>query len=289
MTGSADHFPGRFEGKTVFISGGARGQGRSHARRFALEGANIVTFDVCEPVPKSQAPTATPEDLAETVEIIEGLDRRIVAEQADVRDFAAVERVIAAGLEAFGQIDVVVANAGIGGDAGVFWEISEESFDNVVDVDLKGVWNTVRAAVPSMIESGPGGAIVITSSAAGLKGYPHIADYVAAKHGVVGLMRVMAQELAEHGIRANSVHPTNVNTPIFVNDTVKKLFIPDLEDPESLSVEDFEAAVRPMNLLPVGWVEPEDITAAVTWLASPEARYVTGVTLPVDAGHLVRA
>jgi (+)-trans-carveol dehydrogenase len=280
---ASEFFSGRFDGKVALISGGARGQGRAHARRMAAEGADIITFDVCEYIPPAQAQLAQPEDLDETVQIVENLGGRIVADIADVRDFAAVTRVVDKGLSAFGKIDVVIANAGIGGEIRRFWETSEESWHAVLGVNLIGVWNTVRAAIPSMIEAGNGGSIVMTSSAAGLKGYMHISDYTAAKHGVVGLMRSMAQELGEYSIRVNSVHPTSTNTPLLINDVTKKLFFPDA-DPAELTTEKFEVASRFQHLLPIGFVEPEDITAAVTWLASDEARYVTGITLPVDAG-----
>lgn len=275
----------RFEGKTVLVSGAARGQGRSHALRFAEEGANVVAFDICGQVESCPVPQASPEDLQETIRLVEGLDRRIVAEQADVRDFAAVQRVVEKGVAEFGQIDVVASNAGIFGHIGPFWEIPEKSWEEVIGTNLIGAWNVVRAVVPAMIERGEGGAVVITASAAGLRGYMNIADYVASKHGLIGLMRVMAQELAEHRIRVNAVCPTNVGTELFVNDVIKELFAPGT-DPADISDEEFQSQCRPPHLLPIGWVEPEDVSAAVLWLASGDSRYVTGVCLPVDGGML---
>jgi SDR family mycofactocin-dependent oxidoreductase len=275
----------RFEGKTVLVSGAARGQGRSHAVRFAAEGADVVAFDICAQVESCPVPQAGPEDLAETVRLVEEQGRRIVAEQADVRDFAAVQAVVEKGISELGQIDLVASNAGIFGHIGPFWEIPEKSWQEVIGTNLIGAWNVVRAAVPAMIERGEGGSVVITASTAGLRGYPNIADYVASKHGLIGLMRVMSQELAEHGIRVNAVCPTNVGTELFVNDVIKGLFAPGT-DPSELSDEEFARQCRPPHLLPIGWVGPEDVSAAVLWLASPESRYVTGICLPVDGGIL---
>lgn len=275
----------RFEGRTVLVSGAARGQGRSHAVRFAAEGADVIAFDICAQVESCPVPQASPEDLEETVRLVEGLDRRIVAEQADVRDFAAVQRVVEKGVAELGPIDVVASNAGLFGHVGPFWEIPEKSWEEVLGTNLVGAWNVVRAAVPAMIERGEGGAVVITASAAGLRGYTNIADYVASKHGLIGLMRVMAQELAEHRIRVNAVCPTNVGTELFVNDVIKELFAPGT-DPAQMSEEEFYRQCRPPHLLPIGWIEPEDVSAAVLWLASGDSRYVTGTCLPVDGGML---
>jgi (+)-trans-carveol dehydrogenase len=275
----------RFAGKVAFVTGAARGQGRSHAIRLAEEGADVIAIDICADIEQASMPMGTLEELQETASAVEALDRRVVTAVADVRDFDALRSAVDQGIAELGGIDVVVANAGIGGDTCPLWEVKEDVWDAVMDVNLKGVWNTVRAAVPTMIEAGNGGSIVITASAAGLKGYPSIGDYCASKHGVLGLMKVFSQELGEHSIRVNAVNPTNVNTKIFNNERIKKLFVPDA-DPSTLTDEEFDQAVRPMHLLPTGWVDPADITAAVVWLASDEARYVTGISLLVDAGHL---
>lgn len=275
----------RFEGKVVLITGAARGQGRAHAVRMASEGANVIAVDICDQMDICPCPMGTSEDLDETVRLVEDLDQRILAVKADVRDGAAMKQAVDDGIAEFGQIDVVVANAGIFGDTKPTHELSEESFRDVVDVVLIGVWNSVRHVVPHMIERGEGGSLVMISSAAGMRAYPGIGDYTAAKHGVVGLMRVMAVELAEHSIRVNSVHPTNVDTPLFNADALRALFVPGNPTPTDA---EFAEAATGMNLLPIPWVQPEDMAAAVAWIASDEARYVTGVTLPVDAGVLVK-
>ena len=267
---------GRLEGKVALVSGAARGQGRSHAVRLAQEGADIIAFDVCRQVETVPYPLATPEDLAETVGLVEGLGRRVVAGEADVRDSAAVQVLVDGGVREFGRLDVVCANAGIGGVAENTWSITEEEWEVMIGIDLSGVWRTVRAAVPAMVGGGAGGSIVITSSAAGLKGMPGAAHYVSAKHGLVGLMRTLANELAPYFIRVNTVHPTGVNTPMVVNEFMA----------QALSSAD--GSFNLQNALPVEMVEPVDVSNAVVWLASEEARYVTGVALPVDAGFLQR-
>jgi SDR family mycofactocin-dependent oxidoreductase len=274
---------GSLEGKVAFITGAARGQGRSHAVRLAEEGADIIAVDICAQMSAVEYPMSTPEDLEETVRLVEALDRRIVATQADVRDRAGLQAALDAGLAQFGHVDIVLANAGIltsNGDTGVD---EEETWRQVVDANLGGVWRTVRLAIPHMIERGRGGAIVLTSSTAGLKaidGSEGVAfeSYTAAKHGVVGLMRAFAKSLAPHSIRVNSVHPTGVNTPMIVNEAIERM----LAAREATGVQTLK------NLLPVEMVEPVDISNAVLWLVSDAARYVTGVTLPVDAGFTIR-
>jgi (+)-trans-carveol dehydrogenase len=276
--------PGKLQGKTAFITGAARGQGRSHAIRLAEEGADIIAVDLCDQVGSVPYPMATPEDLAETVKEVEALDRRIVATQADVRDFDALKQALDAGVAELGHVDIVAANAGIV-SYGQAVELDETTWRDMIDINLTGVWHTCKAAIPQMISQGNGGSIVITSSAAGLMAYPGLAHYVSAKHGLVGLMRTLALELAPHFIRVNSVHPTSVNTPMVQNDASKRLFLPDVEHP---SEEQFAEVSAAMNALPIPWVEARDISNAVLWLASDEARYVTGVTLPVDAGTLTK-
>jgi SDR family mycofactocin-dependent oxidoreductase len=265
---------GRLEGKVALVSGAARGQGRSHAVRLAQEGADVVAFDVCRQLDSVPYPLAAPEDLAETVKLVEDLDRRIVAREADVRDAAAVQAVVDEGVREFGRLDVVCANAGIVSFAENSWTMTDEQWDETLAVNLTGVWKTVRAAVPAMIEAGNGGCIVLTSSTAGMKGMAGIGHYVSAKHGMVGLMRTLAVELAPHSIRVNTVHPTGVDTPMVVNDHTSQFLEAD------------GGQTTMMNLLPVGMVEAVDVSNAVVWLASDEARYVTGVSLPVDAGML---
>lgn len=269
-----------FEGKVVFITGAARGQGRSHAVRFAEEGADVVAVDLCAQIDSVAYPMATREDLDETVNLVEKTGRRIVAEQADVRDFDRLQSVVAEGVSRFGRIDFVLANAAIApGVGGQSHEMS--AFVDAINVDLTGVYYTVEAALPALLEHGEGGAIVITSSGAGLKSIcsrfsirSHgFAGYHAAKHGVVGLMRYYATSLAEKNIRVNTVHPTGVATPIILNPQVAEYYA---NHPEGVS------AVQ--NLLPVPFVESADITEAMVFLCGHGGRYITGITMPVDAG-----
>jgi SDR family mycofactocin-dependent oxidoreductase len=275
--------PGRVEGKVAFITGAARGQGRSHAIRLAEEGADIIAVDLEEQVGSVPYGMSTPDDMAQTVKEVEALDRRIVATKADVRDYEALKKALDDGVAELGHVDIVSANAGIISFSD--GELPEQTWQDVIDVNLTGVWHTTKAAIPHLIEQGTGGSIILTSSTAGLKAYAHFAHYVSAKHGVVGLMRTLAQELAPNFIRVNSVHPTSVRTPMVENDATYRLFRPDLENPtEADAMEAFTA----INALPIAFVEPRDISNAVLFLASDEARYITGVTLPVDAGFLVK-
>lgn len=273
---------GRLEGKVAFITGAARGQGRSHAVRLAEEGADIIAIDLCEQVGSVPYAMATPDDLAQTVKEVESLDRRIVATRADVRDYGAVKQAVDAGVAELGRLDIVCANAGI--FSFTTGELDEQMWQDMIDVNLTGVWHTTKAAVPHLVAAG-GGAMVLTSSTAGLKGFPNFAHYVAAKHGVVGLMRTLAIELAPHMVRVNSVHPTSVNTDMIQNRATYELFAPDLEAPTR---EQVAGRFGEMNALPVDWVEARDISNAVLFLVSDEARYITGVTLPVDAGFGIK-
>jgi SDR family mycofactocin-dependent oxidoreductase len=277
---------GRVDGKVAFITGAARGQGRSHAVRLAEEGADIIAVDVCGPISaNSQIEPSTPDDLAETADLVKNLNRRIMTAEVDVRDFDALKNAVDAGVEQLGRLDVIVANAGIGNGGQTLDKTSEEDWDDMIGVNLSGVWKTVKAAVPHLISGGSGGSIILTSSVGGLKAYPHTGHYIAAKHGVVGLMRTFAVELGQHFIRVNSVHPTNVNTPMFMNKGTMKLFRPDLESP---GPDDLAVAARFMHVLPIGWVEPEDISNAVLFLASDESRYITGLPVTVDAGSMLK-
>lgn len=277
---------GRVEGQVAFITGAARGQGRSHAVRLAQEGADIIAVDVCAPVSGTdQIAPATPEELAETERLVKELGRRIVTAQIDVRDFDALKAAVDNGVEQLGRLDIIVANAGIGNGGETLDKTSEQDWETMIDINLSGVWKSVKAAVPHVIAGENGGSIILTSSVGGLKPYPNTGHYVAAKHGVVGLMRTFAVELGQHSIRVNSVHPTNVDTPLFMNENTMKMFRPDLENP---GVDDFRVVAQLMHTLPVGWVDPIDISNAVLFLASDEARYMTGVPLPVDAGSTLK-
>jgi SDR family mycofactocin-dependent oxidoreductase len=275
---------GRVEGKVAFITGAARGQGRSHAVRLARDGADIIAVDICQDV-KGALPMSTPEDLAQTVSLVEAEDRRIVATQADVRDFDALKAAVDDGVAQLGRLDIVVANAGIASDGGPVDKMDKDSWQDTIDINLTGVWNTAKAAVPHLIQGGRGGAIVLTSSVGGMKALPNMSHYVSAKHGVVGLMRSLAVELGQHNIRVNSVHPSQVNTPMLMNEPTYRLFRPDLENPTQA---DMAPISQMMHTLPVPWVEPEDVSNAILFLVSDEGRYITGVPLPVDAGAMLK-
>ncbi len=276
---------GRVEGKVAFISGAARGQGRAHAVRLAQEGADIIAVDICKQIDSVQIPLSTPEDLAETADLVKGHNRRIYTAEVDVRDYDALKAAVDVGVEQMGRLDIIVANAGIGNGGATLDKTSEGDWDDMIAVNLSGVWKTVKAGVPHILAGERGGSIILTSSVGGLKAYPHTGHYVAAKHGVVGLMRTFAVELGAKNIRVNSVHPTNVNTPLFMNEGTMKLFRPDLESP---GPDDMKVVGEFMHTLPIGWVEPEDVANAVLFLASDEARYITGVTLPVDGGSCLK-
>lgn len=271
---------GRVEGKVALITGAARGQGRSHAVRLAQEGADIIGLDLCAGVNTAPYPGATSDDLAQTAKLVEDLDRRFLAREADVRDSAAMASVVQDAIAEFGHIDIICANAGIASFAPV-WEITDEVWDEMIDINLTGVWKSIKAAIPQMIEQGTGGSIVITSSTAGITGFNNLGHYVAAKHGVVGLAKVLAIELAPHSIRCNTVHPTTCDTPMIDNDAVRGLFLPGVDKPTK---DDAKELMKAMNALPVPWVEAVDISNAVLFLASDESRYVTGIQLPVEAG-----
>jgi SDR family mycofactocin-dependent oxidoreductase len=272
----------RLDGKVAFITGAARGQGRSHAVRLASDGADIIAIDICANIPSNQYDLATPADLEETARLVEKQSRRIVAARADVRDRAGLAAVLDAAVAELGRLDIVVANAGIApmsfdDDAAE----GDSAFRDVIDVNLIGVWNTCRVSIPHLIAGGRGGAMVLTSSTAGIKGYAGSTSggvgYTAAKHGIVGIMRTLANDLAPHSIRVNTVHPTGVNTTMAVNPVMQQWIA---EDPSRGAHMD--------NPLPVEVLEPEDVSNAVAFLVSDEGRYVTGVMLPVDAGFCNR-
>lgn len=276
---------GRVSGKVAFVTGAARGQGRSHAVRLAQEGADIIAVDICRPFADSPASPATPEDLAETANLVKALDRRIVTAEVDVRDYELLKSVVDSGVEQLGGLDIIVANAGIGTVGTRLDRMKEDTWQEMIDVNLSGVWKSVKAGIPHMVAGGRGGSIILTSSVAGLKAYPHTGHYVAAKHGVVGLMRTFAVELGAQSIRVNSVHPTHVNTPLLLNEKTFRIFRPDLENP---GADDMAPICQTFHMLPIPWVTAEDISNAVLFLASDEARYITGVALPVDAGSCLK-
>jgi SDR family mycofactocin-dependent oxidoreductase len=274
------------EGKVAFITGAARGQGRSHAIRLAQEGADIIAVDLAGQVDSVPYPMSTPDDLTETVKEVEALDRRIVATQADVRDYGALKKALDDGVAELGRLDIVSANAGIF-SFGTLADLPEQTWQDMIDTNLTGVWHAVKAAIPHLKAGGRGGSIILTSSTAGLMAIENTGHYVAAKHGVVGLMRTLALELAPDMIRVNSVHPTGVDTGMIQNAATYALFAPDLAEKDRTR-EQLGERFQTLNALPIPWVEPVDISNAVLWLASDESRYVTGVTLPVDAGSLIK-
>jgi SDR family mycofactocin-dependent oxidoreductase len=267
---------GRLTGKVAYITGAARGQGRAEAVRLAEEGADIIAVDIAASASdyvRYEPPTSA--DLAETAKLVEAQGRRVVTREVDVRDLAAQEAVVRDGAAELGRLDIVVANAGIV-NYGRTWEITEEQWQDVIDTNLTGVWKTVRATVPTLIEQGQGGSIIITSSVAGLKGLPFLAHYAASKHGVTGLAKVLANELGEHDIRVNTVHPHGVRTGMTDGS------MQDLLDASPLLGPIF------MPTLPYQMVEPEDIANAVAFLASDEAKFITGDQIRVDMGALNR-
>jgi SDR family mycofactocin-dependent oxidoreductase len=277
---------GLVEGKVALVTGAGRGQGRSHALRLAAEGADVIAVDLAaNSVETISYALASEEDLDSTVEEVRALGRRAVKAVADVRSLSELQQAADAGRSELGKIDIVCANAGIGSWA-VAWEMTEQQWKDMIDINLTGVFNTVRATLPSMVERGEGGSVVLTSSTAGLRAYANTAHYTAAKHGVIGLMKVLAQEAGPHRIRVNAVCPTTVRTPLVINDATFELFAPHLEHPTEDDVrEPFES----LNILPgVAWVEPSDVSDAVLFLCSDAAKFITGVALPIDAGNIVK-
>ncbi|TGD84347.1 NAD(P)-dependent oxidoreductase [Mycolicibacterium sp. CH28] len=274
---------GKLDDKVAFITGAARGQGRSHAVRFAEEGADIIAVDICAPVPSVPYDLATPEDMDATVKAVEATGRRIVAREADVRSVPELTAAVNDGLEAFGRLDIVVANAGINTPAPTF-EMDESVWTEMIDINLTGVWKTLKVSVPHLVAGGRGGSVILVSSLAALKPYANTAHYSAAKGGLVSLMRVLAKELAPQGVRVNTVHPNTVGTGMVYNTATYKLFRPELDDP---TLEDFEVAARTLNALDVATLDSSDITNAVMFLASDDGRFVTGTTQVIDAGGLL--
>jgi SDR family mycofactocin-dependent oxidoreductase len=271
---------GNLDGKVAFITGAARGMGRAHAVKLASEGADVIALDICTDIESADYPGATTQDLAETVKLVEGQGRRILAQQADVRDPDSVDTVVAEGLREFGRLDIVIANAGI-----IRMTDTDEprrTFREVVEVNLIGVWNTVDAAIPALVAGGRGGSIVLTSSTQGIKASgterPGLQGYAASKRGLVALMQGWASQLAPHSIRVNTIHPSGVATPMIINETTMALSA--AKDPWLLSQQ---------NALPIALVAPEDIATAVAWLVSDAGRFITGTSWPLDAGFTLRS
>ncbi|MCF8588929.1 mycofactocin-coupled SDR family oxidoreductase [Gordonia liuliyuniae] len=274
---------GRVAGKVAFITGAARGQGRAHAVRLAQEGADIIAVDSCEDVSSLEYPMATEDDLRETERLVRELGRRVMVRKVDVRDQAALDQVTADGVAAFGGIDIVSANAGVCGCRPTM-DLSDVEWQDMVDINMTGVWRTVKATAPHLISAGRGGSIVLTSSVVTMVGAANVAHYSASKSGVVGLMKTLSAELGKHQIRVNAVHPGNVATDMLFSESTLRVFCPDLENP---TTDDLRERARGGDVLGQGWVEAVDISNAVLYLASDEARFVTGVSLPVDCGRRI--
>lgn len=275
---------GRLEGLVAFITGAGRGQGRSHAVRMAQEGADIIAVDICRDIDGVTYDLASEADLEETVRLVEKTDRRIVARVADVRDMRSLAAAVDDGVRELGRLDIVCANAGINIPSSD-GEIGETDWLQVLDVNLTGVWRTTKVAVPHILAGGRGGSVILTGSAAGLRGYANIAHYVAAKHGVNGLVKTLALELGPHRIRVNTLNPTQVDTTMIMNEASYRQFSPDAQNP---SRETFAPVSQSMHVLPVPWLDPVDISNAAVFLASAEGRHITGIALPVDAGVLLK-
>src|ERR1700744_2281635 len=261
------------------ITGAARGQGLSHAIMLAENGADIIAVDICRYIETVPYPGAGEDDLASAVKQIEQRGRRILAYRADVRDLAALQSIAEEAVAQLGHIDIVVANAGVASYAPAL-ELDEQAGQTAIDIDLTGTWKTVKATVPAMLARGQGGSVVLTSSVAGLVGFANMAHYVSAKHGVTGLMRTLAIELAPHAIRVNSVHPGSVDTPMISNPVVREFFT----GVKGATRDQAANACLRMNALPVPWVDPTDVSRAVLYLASDDSRFVTGTTMVIDAG-----
>ncbi|WP_326835376.1 mycofactocin-coupled SDR family oxidoreductase [Amycolatopsis rhabdoformis] len=272
---------GKLEDQVAFVTGAARGQGRSHAVRMAAEGADIIAVDRCADLESVNYGLATEADLDETCALVEAQGRKVVRHVADVRDLAALTAAVEDGVGRFGRLDIAVANAGIA-SYGAGADLTEQQWDEMIDVNLSGVWRTARVAIPHIRAGGRGGCILMTSSVAGLRGIPHAAHYAASKHGVVGLVKVLALELGAEGIRVNAIHPTNVNTGMIRNDATVELFLPNPDKPRT--EEAFARIAQQLNVLPVPWIEPEVVSETVVFLASEAGKYITGASIPVDAG-----
>lgn len=274
---------GRVQDKVAFITGAARGQGRSHALRLAEEGADIIAVDMCGPVGNTARfyQPATEEDLAETARLVKERGRRIETYVSDVRDYESLSSGLDAAVARMGRLDIVCANAGIFQFGDTVTDADPTDWRDVIDVNLTGVFHTCKAAVRHLVGDARGGSVVITSSDAGVKGFARFGHYTASKHGVIGLMRTLMLEVADQSVRVNVVAPTNCNTDMIRNDAVYRLFRPDVENPTD---EQFAAASGTLLALPQPWVEPVDVSNAVLFLSSDEARYITGVVLPVDGG-----
>ncbi|MDX1875207.1 mycofactocin-coupled SDR family oxidoreductase [Mycolicibacterium sp. 120266] len=273
----------RLQGKVALITGAARGQGRSHALRLADEGAHIIALDVCAQIGTVPYPMSDSDDLVTTVDLVKSRGRRVFAAEVDVRDLAGLEKAVQEGVSELGRLDVVVANAGTLNDTAPLWELSEEQFQDQIDVNLTGVWKTIKATVPTLLAQNEGGAVILISSISGLTVELNVGHYAASKHGVNGLMRTLSGELAPYGIRVNSINPTNVNTLMINNPRYNRLFAGGVE---GATQEQALPALTAMHALAIPFLDPVDVSNAVVYLAGEDGRYITGTTLVIDAGAM---
>jgi SDR family mycofactocin-dependent oxidoreductase len=275
---------GRVEGKIALVTGAARGQGRNHALRFAEHGADVILLDICADLPTIGYALGTEDELNETAAGVEARGRRAVSAKVDIRDAKRLGDVVSAAVSKLGGLDIVSINAGICGFGNVL-DLTAEEWQEQIEVNLTGSFNTAKATIPHILAHGRGGSVIFTASVCGLQAVPGIGHYNASKFGVVGLTKTLALELGALGVRVNAVCPTNVATPMFQNDATWKLFFPDVQSPSQADAEAPNSAARQMHVIPIPWVEVDDVTNAVMYLASDDARYVTGTTLVVDAGR----
>ena len=268
---------GSLQGRVAFVTGAARAQGRAHAVRLAAEGADIIALDICASASSTITYTpATPEDLNETVRLVEAEGRKVLAREVDIRDDPAVRQLVADGIEQFGRLDILVANAGVLG-WGRVWELTDEQWDTVIGVNLTGTWRTLRAAIPAMIEAGNGGSIVVVSSSAGIKATPGNGHYAASKFGLTALTNTLAIELGEYNIRVNSIHPYSIDTPMIEPEAMMEIFA---KHPR------FVHSFPPMPMQYKGFMAAEEVSDVVAWLAGDGSGAVTGMQIPVDKGAL---
>ncbi|MCX4092376.1 mycofactocin-coupled SDR family oxidoreductase [Nocardia sp. alder85J] len=275
---------GALDGRVALVTGAARGQGRSHALHLARAGADLILIDIARQIDTVTYPMADPADLAETERLVRELGRRVHSAVADVGDGPVLRAAVDTAAAELGRLDIVVANAGISGYGSVARGLSDAAWQNVLNTNLTGAWNTCAAALPHIAAGGRGGSVVLISSVGGVRGIRNMPHYTATKHGVIGLTRTLALEYAEQFVRVNAILPTSVNSAMIMNPTTFALFRPDVDNP---TVDDVRDAFQRGNAMPVPWVEPEDISKAVLFLVSDDARYITGATLPVDAGALL--
>ncbi|ORB19490.1 3-oxoacyl-[acyl-carrier-protein] reductase [Mycolicibacterium moriokaense] len=274
------------EGRVAFITGAARGQGRAHATRLAREGADIIAIDVCAPVSDSITyPLGTSEELAETVRAVEATGRKVLAREVDIRDLAALQQVVADGVEQFGRLDILVANAGVL-SWGRLFEMSEEQWNTVIDINLNGTWKTIRAAVPAMIEAGNGGSIILVSSSAGLKATPGNGHYAASKHGITSLTNSLALEVGEFGIRVNSIHPYSIDTPMVEKEAMMELFGKFPSFIHSFKPFPYRAVSQQGASTLQDFMTAEEVSDVVAWLAGDGSLTISGSQINVDRGTM---